>query len=278
MKDLRYKVVVVTGAGSGIGRALAIEAAHRGARVAVSDVNLDAARETSDLVAAIGLHDAHVSRLDVSDRDAFFAYADEVANYFGCVNVLINNAGVTVLGEFEDTTLEEFDWLLGINLGGVITGSKAFLPHLIASGDGHLVNISSLFGLITVPGQTAYSASKFAVRGFTEALRQELLIAGHPVGVTCVHPGGIKTNIITNGRATEGRDLSVLNTLFEEKMARTSADHAAKAILNAVSKRRPRALIGIDAHVVHAFGTFTGARYQDITAAVSRRFIPAKQG
>lgn len=278
MRNFRNKVVVITGAGSGIGRALAVEAARRGAHVAISDMNPNTASETADLVSAVGMHNAHVSQLDVSDRDAFLAYADEVAAHFGSVNVLINNAGVTVLGEFEDTTLEQFDWLLGINLGGVITGSKAFLPYLIASGDGHLVNISSLFGLITVPGQTAYSASKFAVRGFTEALRQELLIAGHPVGVTCVHPGGIRTNIITNGRATEGRDLAPLNTLFEEKMARTSAEDAATAILNAVTKRQPRALVGWDAHVVHAFGKVAGARYQDITAAVSRRFIPQKQG
>lgn len=277
MKTLQDKVVVITGAGSGIGRALAIEAARRGARIAISDVNLDAAAETAELAAAVGATGTLVTRLDVADRAAFLAYADDVAGHFNRVNVLINNAGVTVLGEFEDTTLEEFDWLLNINFGGVVTGTKAFLPHLVASGDGHLVNISSLFGLMTVPGQTAYSASKFAVRGFTEALRQEMLISGYPVGVTCVHPGGIRTNIITNGRATAGRELGPLNALFEQKMARTSPEDAARTILKAVLRRRPRALIGLDAHLVHAFGTFTGARYQDVTAAVSKRFIPARQ-
>jgi short-subunit dehydrogenase len=179
-------------------------------------------------------------------------------------------------GDFEDMTLDEFDWIMGINVNGVVTGTKAFLPHLIASGDGHVVNISSLFGLVSMPGQSAYNASKYAVRGFTEALREEMLINKHPVGVTCVHPGGIKTGISKNGRKTAGQNSEALDRIFEEKLARMTPDKAAKVILGAVQRNQARILVGIDAHIVHNFGKFAGSRYQDIVAFGSKRVIPAK--
>lgn len=276
MKSLDKKVVVITGAGSGIGRALAVEVASRGAAVAISDVNEAGLAETVELVKAAGAEELRADRLDVADRAAFLAYADAVAEQFGRVNVVVNNAGVTMTGDFEDMTLEEFDWIMGINVDGVVTGTKAFLPHLIASGDGHVVNISSLFGLVSMPGQSAYNASKYAVRGFTEALREEMLISGHKVGVSCVHPGGIKTGIARNGRKTAGQDAAAIDRLFEERLARMSPEKAAKVIVRGILRNQARVLVGIDAHVVHNFGKFTGSRYQDLVALGSKRVIPAK--
>ena len=141
-------------------------------------------------------------QLDVADRDAFARYALDVVQEFGRVNVVINNAGVALAGDFNDLEYPDIDWIIGINFWGVVHGTKEFLPHLIASGDGHVVNLSSLFGLVSMPGQSMYNATKYAVRGMTEALREEMLIAGHPVGVTAVHPGGIKTAIARNARVS----------------------------------------------------------------------------
>ena len=149
--------------------------------------------ETVDLVKAAGAREVRSDRLDVADRAAMTAYAAAVAEQFGRVNVVVNNAGVALAGDVEDLDYDDMEWIIGINFWGVVHGTKEFLPHLIASGDGHVVNLSSLFGLISIPGQSMYNASKYAVRGFTEALREEMLVAGHPVGVTAVHPGGIKT-------------------------------------------------------------------------------------
>ena len=173
---------MITGAGSGIGRALAVEVASRGSLVAISDVDEAGLAETVELVKAAGAPEVRADRLDVSDRAAFATYAAAVREQFGRVNVVVNNAGVTMTGDFEEISYDDFEWIMGINFWGVVTGTKEFLPHLIESGDGHVVNISSLFGLISTPGQSTYNASKYAVRGFTEALREEMLIAGHPVG------------------------------------------------------------------------------------------------
>jgi NAD(P)-dependent dehydrogenase (short-subunit alcohol dehydrogenase family) len=277
MKSLQEKVVVITGAGSGIGRALAVEASRRGAHLAISDVNEAGLDETVSLIKAASNAEVRADRLDVADRAAFLAYADTVAEHFGRVNVIINNAGVTMTGDFEDMTLDEFDWIMGINLNGVVTGTKAFLPHLIASGDGQVVNISSVFGLVSMPGQSAYNASKYAVRGFSEALREEMLISRHPVGVTCVHPGGIKTGIARNGRKTAGQNSAAIDRLFEEKLARMSPEKAADIILGAVQRNQARILVGIDAHVLHTFGKLAGSRYQDVVALASKRIIPAKK-
>jgi NAD(P)-dependent dehydrogenase (short-subunit alcohol dehydrogenase family) len=273
MKSLHQKVVVITGAGSGIGRALAVHAASKGALLAISDVNEAGLTETVALAKDAGAVDVHSARLDVADRAAFLAYADEVAAYFGRVNVIVNNAGVTMTGDFEDMTLEEYDWLMSINLDGVVTGTKAFLPHLIASGDGHVVNISSLFGLVSMPGQTAYNAAKYAVRGFTEALREEMLINRHKVGVTCVHPGGIRTGIVRNGRTTAHEDADQLNALFE-KLGRMEPEKAASIIWGAVRKDQARLLVGYDAHLIHQFAKLTGSRYQDVFALAKKRMLP----
>ena len=274
MKTLQDKVVVITGAGSGIGRALAVEVASRGSLVAISDVNEAGLAETVELVKAAGAPEVRADHLDVSDREAFATYAAAVREHFGRVNVVVNNAGVTMTGDFEEISYEDFEWIMGINFWGVVTGTKEFLPHLIESGDGHLVNISSLFGLISTPGQSTYNSSKYAVRGFTEALREEMLIAGHPVGVTCVHPGGIKTGISRNGRKTAGQDAEAVDRLFEKKLARMEPARAAEIIVGAILKGKARQLVGIDAHLIHHACKLLGSRYQDVVARYMQRLVP----
>ncbi len=275
MKSLDGRVVVITGAGSGMGRAMSLYAAERGALLAISDWNADGLAETVDLVKAAGAAEVRSDVVDVSDRAAMATWAAAVAEQFGRVNVVVNNAGVTMTGDFEDMTYDEFDWIVGVNFNGVVNGTKEFLPHLIASGDGALVNISSLFGLVSMPGQSAYNATKYAVRGFTEALREEMLINRHPVTVTCVHPGGIKTGISRNGRKTKGQDAEAIDRLFEKRFARMSPEKAAEIIMSGMLAGKARVLVGIDAHLVHQWAKLTGSRYQDIVVLLSRRLIPA---
>lgn len=275
MKTLTDKVVVITGAGSGIGRALACEVARRGSLVAVSDVDEAGLAETVELVKGIGAQ-VHATRLDVSDRAAFAAYATEVVEHFGRVNVVVNNAGVALSGDFDDLEYPDMEWIMGINFWGVVHGTKEFLPHLVASGDGHVVNISSLFGLVSMPSQSLYNASKYAVRGMSEALREELLMAGHPVGVTVVHPGGIKTAIARNARVSSREDASTTARFFDEKLARMTPEKAAQVIVRAVLKDQARCLVGIDAHALHHLAKLTGSRYQDIVARVAPRTLPPR--
>lgn len=266
MKDFRDKVAVVTGAGSGIGRAVAVQLADRGARLALSDIDIDAATETARLVEKAGA-EAVPHRLDVADRAAFLDHADEVRKHFGRVNVVVNNAGVSLSATVVDMTWDDFDWIVGIDFGGVVNGTKAFLPDLIASGDGHVVNVSSVFGLMSIPGQSAYNAAKFAVRGFTGSLRQEMISGGHRVGVTCVHPGGIKTNIVRNGRQSGeyAQDLQVKDENFQ-RIAFTRPETAAKRIIRGIERNKPRVLIGPDARLFDTLPRLLGGRYQDVMA------------
>jgi hypothetical protein len=276
MKSLKDKVVVITGAGSGIGQALAVEAAKQGALLALSDVNEVGLAETADLARTAGSADVHTKKLDVADRSEFAAYAEAVVSHFGRVNLVINNAGVALAGDFTELTYEDIEWIVGINFWGVVHGSKEFLPHLIASGDGHLVNISSLFGLVSMPGQSAYNATKYAVRGMSEAIREEMLINKTGVGVTVVHPGGIKTAIARNARVSASEDQRATAEFFDKKLARTTPEQAAKTILKAVRKNQARCLVGLDAHAVHTFGKFTGSKYQDLIALGAKRVLPPK--
>ena len=276
MKNFKNKVVVITGAGSGIGRALALNFAGKGARLALSDVNETGLVETASLAQKAGAPEVHTARLDVADREAFVSYAAEVAEHFGQVNVVINNAGVALAGDVTELSYKDMDWIVGINFWGVVHGTKEFLPHLIASGDGYVVNLSSLFGLLAMPGQSAYNATKFAVRGFTEALREEMLIAGHKVGVTSVHPGGIKTAIARNARVADNEDQAATAKLFDEKLAKMTPERAAEIIIKGITKNQARVLVGLDAHALHNFQKFTGSRYEDIIAVVSKRVLPTK--
>lgn len=276
MKSLNDKVVVITGAGSGIGRALALNLASKGSLLALSDVDEAGLAETVRLVDAAGATRVRSDRLDVADRDAFARYALDVVQDFGRVNVVINNAGVALAGDLADLEYTDMDWIIGINFWGVVHGTKEFLPHLIASGDGHVVNLSSLFGLISMPGQSMYNASKYAVRGMTEALREEMLVAGHPVGVTSVHPGGIKTAIARNARVSAKEDKEATANLFDKKLARMTPERAAEIIVKGILKNQARVLVGMDAHALHQFAKLTGSRYQDVVARAHKKILPAK--
>jgi NAD(P)-dependent dehydrogenase (short-subunit alcohol dehydrogenase family) len=275
LKTVQDKVVAITGAGSGIGRELALRAARGGGILALSDWNEAGLAETVRGVRETGA--SVTSRvLDVADRAAMQAWAAGVVADHGRVEMLVNNAGVTLTGDIVDLAYEDIDWILGINLGGVINGTKEFLPHLIDSGAAHpggaaLVNISSLFGLLSIPGQSLYNATKYAVRGFSEAVREEMLVARHPVTVTSVHPGGIKTGISRNGRKAEGLKADELDDYFEDKLARTTAAKAAQVILDGALAGQARVLVGADAHLLHHFARLAGSRYQDVVAAVTRR-------
>src|SRR6478752_7478221 len=246
MKGFDGKVAVVTGAGSGIGQALAIELGRSGAKLAISDVDTEGLAATEERLTAIGAP-VKTDRLDVTEREAFALYADAVKEHYGTVNQIYNNAGISFMGSIEASQFKDIERVMDVDFWGVVNGTKVFLPHLIASGDGHVINVSSVFGLLAVPGQGAYNAAKFAVRGFTEALRQEMLLAGHNVQVTCVHPGGIKTAIARNAGAVDGHDTNQLAALFDNKLAKTSADAAAKSILRGVAFNAPRVLVGYDA-------------------------------
>ncbi|MBE7188163.1 SDR family oxidoreductase [Jatrophihabitans endophyticus] len=273
MTNVQNKVAVVTGAGSGIGRALAYELARRGAKLALSDVDATGLAETVKQVRVIGAR-VHEASLDVSDRAAVLRYADEVAAEFGVVNIVINNAGIAFTGDVEKMTFEQIERVMNVDFWGVVNGTKAFLPHLISSGDGHIVNISSLFGLLAVPGQSAYNAAKFAVRGFTESLRQEMLTNKYPVQVTCVHPGGIKTAITRNAGAVDGLDAAAIAEMFDAKLAKTTPESAARTILRGVSRNRARTLIGADAKFLDLVVRVLGSGYQKLVVAGTSRAMP----
>jgi len=268
------KVAVVTGAGSGIGRAVAIELARRGARVAISDVNTAGLEATA---AAIG-GDVHQQALDVGDRDAFAAYATAVAEHFGVVHQLYNNAGIAFSRSVLDSEYADYERVFAVNLWGVIHGTKAFLPHLIASGHGHLVNVSSLNGYMAQDRMTHYCTSKFAVRGFTESVRSEMLAAGHRVRVSSVHPGGIKTNI-ANAAMEKARELGLPMTAddekrrntYNEKLLKMDPAQAARIIVGGVESGRSRILVGNDAKFVDALVRLLPSRYPTLAVAFDKR-------
>jgi short-subunit dehydrogenase len=249
---LAGQVAAITGAGSGIGRALAVNLAGEGCHLALSDVNEVGLAET---VAACEGRGVKVTqqRVDVADRAAVFAWADTVAAEHGKVNLVFNNAGVALAATVDEMAIEDFEWLMNINFWGVVHGTQAFLPHLKKTGDGHVVNLSSVFGLVSIPSQSAYNAAKFAVRGFTDALRIELDAEKCGVSATTVHPGGIKTNIARNMR---GDHTMAANF---DRIAMTKPERAAREILAAVKANRRRALIGPDANVIDFLSRLPGS-------------------
>lgn len=278
MKDFTGKVAAITGAGSGIGRALANDLARRGCHLALSDIDEVGLAETVTQCEGRGVK-VTSRRLDVADRDAVEAWATEVVAEHGTVNLVFNNAGVALGASIEGMSYDDFEWLMNINFWGVVHGTKAFLPHLKASGDGHLVNVSSVFGLFSVPSQSAYNAAKFAVRGFTDALRMELEIEGAPVSCTTIHPGGIKTNIAKSARMDEsaaafgdGGSSDEMAAEFD-KLLMTTPEKAARQILKAVERNRRRALIGPDAKALDLIARMPAAVYQNaiIRGAKARR-------
>ena len=273
MSEFAGKVCVITGAGSGIGRALALNLAGQGAKLALSDMDSSGLAETVRQVEALGA-DVKSDHLDVTQREAVLSYADAVVAHFGKVHQVYNNAGIAFHGEVERSEFKDIERIMDVDFWGVVNGTKAFLPHVIASGDGHIVNISSLFGLLSIPGQSAYNAAKFAVRGFTESLRQEMLIAKHPVKVTCVHPGGIKTAIARNATMPDGDDQVTFAQFFDKRLARTTPEDAAKTIVGGVRKGKARVLIGADAKFLDAWVRIVGPSYQRVVAMVTARMLP----
>jgi len=263
MKNFENSVTVITGAASGIGRALALNLTKRGAIVVLADKNMQGLNETHKMVTALG-GTASVHELDVSDAAAFADLATAVNDKYGKVNMLFNNAGVSLIDKVSEQSLEDFHWLMNINFWGVVHGCKAFLPYLQKEDEAALVNVSSLFGLLALPLQSAYNASKFAVRGYTEALRTEM--TGTPVQVTCVHPGGIKTDITKNAKVSDGAlDVSQeqLSKDFE-KQAKTTAEQAAQVIISGLEKKKRRILIGADAKILDFLVRMFPARYSKI--------------
>jgi NAD(P)-dependent dehydrogenase (short-subunit alcohol dehydrogenase family) len=273
MEGFAGKVCVVTGAGSGIGQALAVELGRSGAKVAISDVDTEGLAVTEERLKAIGAP-VKADRLNVTEREAFELYADAVKAHFGKVNQIYNNAGIAYVGDVEVTPFKDIERVMDVDFWGVVNGTKAFLPHLIESGDGHVVNVSSVFGLFSVPGQAAYNSAKFAVRGFTEALRQEMAVAKHPVKVTTVHPGGIKTAIMRNATAADGVDTATLTDFFDKKLTRTTPENAAKIILEAVRKNKARVLVGADAKALDLIVRVTGSGYQKLFSMATSKLMP----
>ena len=264
------RTAVITGAGSGIGRALATGLARRGAQLALSDRDADAVADTAQQCRLAGSR-VRADTVDVTDRRAVLGYPAAVLSDFGRVDLVFCVAGVIHTGSLLASEFPDIDHVINVNLGGVINTAKAFLPHLISSGGGHIVTFSSGFGLMAAPHYSAYNASKFAVRGFSEALRQEMVLDGHPVSVTCVYPGGIRTPIMGNGTFAEGEDAAEITAMFDAKIARMQADRAAAIILRGVARRRPQLLVGADAHAVSLFVRAAGSTYQGLLPWLGRR-------
>lgn len=253
MKNFKEKVAAITGAGSGIGRQLALQLAQQGAHLALSDMNEQGLLETLNLLKDYPVK-VTLTKLDVADREAVYAWAESSFNEFGQLNLIFNNAGVALASTVEGMSYDELEWIFNINFWGVVYGTKAFLPYLKQSGEGHIINTSSLFGLTAQPTQSAYNATKFAVRGFTEALRQELDMENCGVGATSVHPGGIRTNIANAARMSDsiralGMNPKKASRSFN-KVLKTPPELAAKVILDAVKDNKARVLIGNDAKLL----------------------------
>jgi len=272
MKTLADKVAAVTGAASGIGRALATNLAAKGCHLAISDVNEQGLEETSNLVADKNVRvTTHI--VDVADREQVYQYADDVVQQHGKVNIIINNAGVAVGDSIEEVSYEDFEWIVNINFWGVVYGTKAFLPHLKKEPEGHVVNISSINGIIPNPLNGPYCSTKFAVKGFTETLSQEM--KGTSVGVTVVHPGGIGTDIVRNARIRRhinpNKTPDQLAADFDENVVRNTADFAARTIIAGIEKNKQRVLVGGDAKLLDRF-----TRLLPVTATRFLRYMAYK--
>jgi NAD(P)-dependent dehydrogenase (short-subunit alcohol dehydrogenase family) len=271
------KVAAISGAGSGIGRELSLQLSRAGCHLAISDINPAA---LAAVAAECWQPSVTVTTqvLDVADRGAMLAWADQVVADHGQVNLIFNNAGVALGSTIEGMAFEDLEWIMGINFWGVVNGTLAFLPHLKASGDGHVINMSSVFGLAAMPGQSGYNAAKFAVRGFTESLRIELDMKRSPVTATSVHPGGIKTNIARASRMRNNMigfmvtDLNQGISDFEKKFITTPA-RAAEIILKGVAAKKRRILVGPDAYVFDWIVRLFPSGYQAIVVRAAGRMM-----
>jgi short-subunit dehydrogenase len=270
MRNLRGKTVVITGAASGIGRALALKFAKKGSNLALCDRNgrdLDRVSWDVQVLGARVLHQV----VDVASLAQVEKFKDAVISQFGAVDVLINNAGVSLSETVLESEIDNIHWILSVNFFGVVHGCKVFLPELLKRKEARIVNLSSVFGLVGLPSQSAYCASKFAVKGYTESLRGELL--GSPVKVTLVHPGGVQTNIVRNGRHLyDANGQKTNNTLIAdqfESLAMTNPDHAASLIVKAVHQSKFRLLIGPDARLFDVLSRLLPSSVSRIAALIA---------
>src|SRR5688572_10249377 len=270
MLELREAVAVVTGAASGIGRATALELARHGCHLALVDRDANGLAETTAHARAMNVN-ASDYLIDVADSDALVALPSRVQADLGSANILVNNAGVSMVGSFAELSVEDFRWLFDINFWAIVTLTKAFMPMMRAAHAAQIVNVSSIFGVIAPPGHTAYVASKFAIRGFSESLRHEL--TGSSIGVTVVHPGGINTNISRSARVGAGADhaQAAANRDAAQKPLRMPPDRAARIIVNGIRHRKKRVLVGIDAHALELFQRTLPASYWNVITALFRR-------
>lgn len=273
MKNFKNKVAAITGAGSGIGQQLALLLARQGCHLALSDVNQQGLAKTLELLKDTAVR-VTIQQVNVAELKQVQGWARQVEQDHGSVNMIFNNAGVALASTVEGASYDELEWIVGINFWGVVYGTKEFLPLIKKTGDGHIINISSLFGLTAQPTQSAYNATKFAVRGFTESLRQELDMQNCGVSALCVHPGGIRTNIANTAKMNN----SLLSLgINPEKSARNfnrllrcPPEEAARQILEAVQKDKRRLLIGNDAKAIDLVQRVLPAGYQQVMALANR--------
>lgn len=268
MKSFNNKVAAITGAGSGIGQQLALLLAKEGCHLSLSDVNESGLAETVAQAKDLGVR-VTSKKVDVANLEEMRAWAAETVQNHGSVNMIFNNAGVALGSTVEGASYDELEWIMNINFWGVVYGTKEFLPYIKKTKDGHIINISSLFGLISQPTQSAYNATKFAVRGFTESLRQELDLENKGVSATCVHPGGIRTNIARAAKMNDslkslGMDPEKSVKSFD-KLLRTPPEDAAAVILKAVKGNKPRVLIGNDAKILDGLQRALPTGYQTLS-------------
>ena len=267
---LRNRTAVVTGAASGIGRAIAISLARRGCHLALADLNEAGLAQTAETAASPGVRISR-HRLDVADGSAVASFPAKVMAEHGRVDLLVNDAGVALGGTFEQVSETDFEWLFSINFWGVVRMTRAFLPQLRASDDARIVNLSSLYGLISPPGQTAYSASKFAVRGFTQSLGHEL--KGSSIGVTVVHPGGVATAIARNARLPKGiaEEEARKRLAAVERFLRLPPERAGEIIVEGIERRKTRVLVGTDAKIMSVIERLLPVSHWNILRQLNRR-------
>ena len=273
--------VALTGAASGIGRALALELAARGADLAVADRDEAGLRTVAGEITGKRKTNVTLHRIDVGNAEEIEAFAQAATTAHPALNILINNAGVALLGQFGEIDQAEMEWLININFWGVVRATRAFLPQLSRQKQAHIVNLSSIFGIIAPPGQTAYCASKFAVRGFSESLRHELKAAGSPVRLLVVHPGGIATNIARNARTGFGMTDNARRVHMIERFdhaAKTTPETAALRIIEGIESNRPRVLIGGDARFLDILQRLKPGKYWSVIGRQYQKMIEPKEG
>jgi short-subunit dehydrogenase len=279
MTAIRGAAAAVTGAASGIGRALALELAARGCDLALADRDEAGLQTLAAEIKSRHPQKVSVHQVDVADPSQIEAFALAAVAAHPGLNIVINNAGVALMGTFDEIDLAQMDWLMNINFWGVVRGTRAFLPQLATRPEAHIVNLSSIFGIIAPPGQTAYCAAKFAVRGFSESLRHELQMAGSPVRLSVVHPGGVATSIARNSRSGVGMTDNARRAQSIERfeaVAKTTPAAAALRIIAGIEKNQPRILIGNDARIIDLFQRLRPGTYWKVLVRLFARAAKAE--